>query len=278
MTNLIRKGGKFIIQNDGQKGSEATCLDFFMQTLEGKKWLHRHNIVNKISEESPDFIFETSTGKTIGLEITNLVIKTDKYHATATLNTIASQVCQHFKKEKDIALSLLIEIYDERKRSWRTKKEYLDYIYNPGFDRLDVPKKKIKDAIIAAISKEDVPIWGLRKEWIDLSPHKFVITYDRMHEPHTSHHVNNAGMCKQDPFEELQDTINSKNEKYAAYKTRCDECDLLVVSDDGSTGNFAFFTDKIKSYRFISSFKNVYLLDLGMSSAKTIKLKTKPVL
>ena len=273
MKNLIHKCGKYIIQENGKKSLEITYLDFFKQTSEGEKWLKKNKITKTIPRESPDFIFETSIEKTIGLEITNLVLKTDKFHATSTLQTIAKQVCQHFRKEKDIALSLIIDVWDERKWCYKTKKEYLDYIYNPGFNSLELPKKKIKEAIIAVISKKDISAWGHKKEWIELTPHKFIITYSRMYEPHISYHVNNAGMCKEDPFGELQEAINKKNEKYDEYKTKCDECDLLVVSDGNSLGSFVNFSNKINSQKFLSSFKNVYLLDLERSDIKSIKLK-----
>ncbi|MDR3256893.1 MAG: hypothetical protein LBT18_04550 [Endomicrobium sp.] len=68
------KGGKFFIQDDGQKGKENTCRLLFMETKTGKEWWDKNKITKKISSEKPDFIFETSTGKTIGLEIVNLVI------------------------------------------------------------------------------------------------------------------------------------------------------------------------------------------------------------
>jgi len=273
MTNFTHKGGRFIVQGDRKKGSESTYLNFFIQTFEGKKWLDKNNITKATPEESPDFIFETSTGKTIGLEITELFLKTDKFQATSTLQTIAKQVCRHFKKEKGIALSLIIDIWDERK--WNANwSDHIDYRNNPGFERLEVPKKKIKDAIIAAISKEDIPAFGHNKLWIELPPHKFIIDCNRMHEPHTSTFVNNAGMSEEDPFEELQEGINGKNEKYATYKTRCDECDLLVISDGSSRGSYVNFSNKINSHKFFSSFKNVYLLDFGMDGAKTIKLNT----
>ncbi|MDR1942821.1 MAG: hypothetical protein LBQ04_01695 [Endomicrobium sp.] len=77
-----------------------------------------------------------------------------------------------------------------------------------------MPENDIKNAIIAEISKEDVPPYGLIKKWIELPPHKFIVTVDRFFEPYTSVHINNSGMLKENPFDELQDVINSKNEKY----------------------------------------------------------------
>jgi hypothetical protein len=273
--SFIHKGGKSFIQDDGQKGTESTYLALFLRTKLGEEWYDKNKITKKISGERPDFIFETSIGKTIGLEIVNLVIKTERHHATATLRTVASQVCQYFKKEKGIALSISIDIYDEREFSANFQ-DRLNRCYDPGFKHLEVPNNVIKNAIIAEISKEDVPAWGVSKKWVELPPHKFIITVDRFHEPYTYAHVNNSGIAREDPFEELQDVINSKNKKYKIYTEKCDECDLLVVSDDSSTGNFAFFSDKINKYKFVSAFKNVYLLDFGsISDIKTTKLKNK---
>ena len=285
MTNFTLKGGKYIIQDDGKKGLEATFLYFFKQTPEGEKWFKKRNVTKETQEESPDFIFENSAGKTFGLEITNLVIKTDHYLAIAALNAVANKVCQYFKKEKDIALSLTIDVFDKKKWTYRTKKEYLDYInlshHNPGYKftelHSEVSGNKIKDAMIAAISKGDISNPRVfEKQSIELSPHIITISYDRSTEPHTSSRVNVEGRCTEDPFDDLQKTIDSKNSKYAHYKEKCDECDLLIVCDDINTGNFVHFTNRLKSHKFVSVFKNVYLLDLSRFNAKTIKLKTNP--
>ena len=274
--SVIYKAGKFRIQEDGQKGIENTYLSIFMETDIGKKLIAKNNIVNKVPNETPDFLFKTSAGKTIGLEITNIIAKTDKYYATAALQRIANKICQHFKKENGVALSILIDIYDERRLSPKWS-DHISYRYDPGFKRLEVSEKNIKDAIIADISKEDFSKLWHRKIWIDLPPHQFIVNYDKMHEPYTSAHVNNSGMCIEDPFLDLQNTINDKNNKYKKYIEKCDECHLLVVSDDSSTGNFTIFSNKINSYEFVSAFKKTYLLDLGSHfNIKIIKLKTRP--
>ncbi|MDR2427783.1 MAG: hypothetical protein LBD19_02410 [Endomicrobium sp.] len=270
--SFIHKGGKCIIQEYGQKGTENTYIDFFMESEAGKEWYDKNKIISRADCESPDFIFKTSTSKTIGLEISNLFVKNK---ATLVLLRIANKICQDFKKEKGIALSILIDIYDERKLS-PSYQEHLNYLYDPGFKHLEVSEKKIKNTFIAAILKEDIPKFGLRKIYIELPPHKFIVTIDRRNEPYTSVHVNNRGMCIEDPFDELQAVINSKNEKYKGYIEKCNECDLLVVSEDSSTGNFVYFSKKINKYKFNSAFKNVYLLDFGSHfDTKTTKLKTK---
>lgn len=272
-SSLVYKGGKLIIQEDGQKGLENTYLNFFMETEAWKEWCDKNKATKIIPGESPDFVFETSNGKNIGLEITNLIVKTKWRRATAALQNIANQVCQHFKKEKGIALSIIIDIYDERKFSARSQ-DIISYRYDPGFKRLDASKKDIKNAVIKVLSEEVIKPWDVTKKWIKIGFQMFVVTADRMNESYTSAHVNNSGICTEDPFEELQNTINAKNTKYEIYKSKCDECDLLVVFDD-STGNYAFFTHKISSYEFVSLFRNVYLLNLG--NRTSTKLRTKPI-
>ncbi|MDD5022356.1 MAG: hypothetical protein PHR82_09555, partial [Endomicrobiaceae bacterium] len=67
---------------------------------------------------------------------------------------------------------------------------------------------------------------------------------------------------------------NDKNTKYETYKNNCDECDLLIVSDDARSGNFVHFTDKLETHKFKSIFRNVFLLDLGFNNNKITKLQT----
>jgi hypothetical protein len=51
-----------------KKSIENTYLSFFMESEAGKEWYDKNKIVRKISSESPDFIFEMTHEKTIGLE------------------------------------------------------------------------------------------------------------------------------------------------------------------------------------------------------------------
>ncbi|MDR2949951.1 MAG: hypothetical protein LBV71_12180 [Prevotella sp.] len=276
--SIVRKGGKYHIQEDGKKGEENTFLSLFLQSKAGMNWLINNKIIDNKPEESesPDYLFTNSQGEKIGIEITKLLIKTDKFEATARLNNIANQVVQYFKKEKGIALSLLIDIYDERKLSvdWN---EILDACDNPGFDKIEVADKKVKDAIIEAITKRGIPERGLKEVTVIVPPHTFIVAYDNVFcSPYTSVHVNNSGVCKDDPFEELQEVIIAKNKKMDKYLEKCDTCYLLVVSEDGSSGNFACFSNKILKYKFDSRFENVYLLDLGVfAENKVVELRRK---
>lgn len=268
------------MQVNAKKIIENTYLNLFLSTEVGKCFWQQQNIVRHISSEAPDFLFTTSSGKIIGLELTNLTIQTegyfkDKFIATASLHRVANKICEHFKKQRGIAISIIIDVDPLKKFTARTMQDTLRNAYNPGFTKLNVSERLIKDTIIKELSIGDIPKWGVQKRWLEIGPHWFKITYSRTYEPNYTCHVNNAGRCAEDPFEELQNVINNKNEKHTKYMEKCAECHLLVVSDNGSTGNFINFTDTINSQKFNSLFNSVYLLDLGSSfSTKAIKITT----
>lgn len=277
--SLINKLSDLSPQHSRKKGMENVCLSVFMKNGIGKEWWIKNNITEKIVSEEPDFVFKTKSGKNIGLEITNIIVKSSQYHrekyeATSALITIANKVCEYFKKNKGISLSLNIDFWDKRKWCARTYKELLTAAYDPGFRHLEAKNKEIKQKIIDTLSKSEITPAGLVKRRIEVGTQIFNVTATRWNEPYTEVCINNAGMCKEDPIEELQQAINSKNDKHVKYLKKCDECDLLVVSDNGHTGNFAIFTNKTENHRFSSSFRNVYLLDLGFHT-QVIKFKIK---
>lgn len=266
MTEFVHKGGQFTIQDEGQKGEEATYLALFARHKLGEKWMQENGITTKTPCECPDFIFKVLNRPTIGLEIVKFVYNSAKNNATMRLERVAKKVVGHFK-QKGIILSLLIDVYDPRK--WSTKRsDHLDACYNPGFDHLNASDEELKDAFISALESEEIKQWGITKRWVDVAGQTFIVNGSLMHEPHTSAYVNNMGQCVEDPFEEIQQTIDNKNKKVASYKANCDECDLLVVVD----GGFIHLSDKLQKHKFKSVFRNVYLMDLSFG-CKVTKLK-----
>lgn len=268
MTEVVHKGGQFIIQDDGQKGAEATYLALFTRHKLGERWMEENGITTKTSSESPDFIFKVPDRPTIGLEIVNFVNKSAKNIATMRLEEIAKKIVGHFKKQ-GIALTLLIDIQDPRKFSM-TREDFFDRCYNPGFNKLNATDKEIKDALISALEEAGIPKWGITKKWVDVKGQTFIVNASQMHAPHTSAHVNNQGMCIENPFEDLQKTIDGKNKKFEQYKKNCDECDLLVVVENG----FVHLSDKLQKHKFYSVFRDVYVLDLSYG-CKVTKLKLR---
>lgn len=266
MTEVVHKGGQFIVQDDGQKGAEATYLALFTSHKLGERWMQENGITTKTSSESPDFIFKVPDRPTIGLEIVNFVNKSAKNIATMRLEQIAKKIVGHFKKQ-GIVLTLLIDILDPREFSV-TRKDFFDRCYNPGFDKLNGTDKEIKDALVSKLKPIVFDLNGVEKASADVKGQTFIATVCKMYAPHTSAHVNNQGMCIENPFEDLQKTIDSKNKKFEQYKNNCDECDLLVVVENG----FVHLSDKLQKHKFDSVFRDVYVLDLSYG-CKVTKLK-----
>ncbi len=270
MSEVVHKGGQFIIQEDSQKGKEATYLALFARHKIGIKWAEDNGITTKKSCECPDFIFEVPDRPTIGLEIVNFICDNDKNKATMRLERAAKKVVGYFK-QKGIPLSLVIDVYDPRENSIKWK-DLVDAYNNPGFDRINASVEELKDSFISALESEGIKDFGVTKKWVDLNGQTFIVCASRMHEPNTSYHVNNMGVCIDDPFDELQETIDSKNMKFESYKKNCDECDLLVVVDNV----FVHFSEKLQKHEFKSVFRNVYLLDVSFD-CKVTKLKLSEI-
>ena len=263
MSEVVHKGGQFIIQEDSQKGKEATYLAFFACHKIGMQWAKDNGITTKKSCECPDFIFEVPGRPTIGLEIVNFIYENDKNKATMRLEGAAKKVVGYFK-QKGIPLSLVIDVYDPRENSVKWK-DHIDAHNNPGFDYINASVEELKDIFVSVLESEGIKDFGVTKKWVDLKGQTFILHASRMHEPNTSCHVNNMGLCIEDPFDELQKTINSKNRKFESYKKNCDECDLLVVVDNG----FVHFSNELQKHDFKSVFRNVYLLDLSFGCKVT---------
>ena len=269
MTEIVHKGGRFIIQDEGQKGTEATYLALFTRDKVGEQWMHDNGITIKKSCERPDFIFEVPGRPTIGLEIVNFILPSDKNSATMRLERIAKKIVARFK-QKGAPLSVLINVFDPRE--WSAKlSDNMDACANPGFDHLNASDEELKKAFISVLNLDEINKLGLVKKWIDVKGQTFSITASKMHAPHTHYHVNNMGRCIEDPFDEIQKRIDGKNKKFQSYKANCDECDLLIVVD----GGFVHLDDELKTHRFESVFRNVFFMDLPFGG-KVIKLNILP--
>ncbi len=270
---VVHKGGKYLIYEDPKKGIENIYFKLFLDTESGMEWYSVNGITKATATESPDFTFNTCSGKIIGLELVSLNMDTDKLSATYRLQNIANKLCYYFKDKKGVSLSITLDVYDERQ--WSTNwEDHINYLYDPGFKYLNASDKDIKNEIIRAFADEDFTSFGVIKKWVDIKSQKIIVTVSKIFEPYMFACVNNSGMCKENPFEELQNTISAKNNKFEAYKNNCDECDLLVVFDN-CNGNFALFTDEINSYEFVSLFRYVYLLDLDNGRSFSLKLRKK---
>ena len=139
--------------------------------------------------------------------------------------------------------------------------KFFNHLYE-SYKNMKVPSNKVlEDCIIE---------FGIQQHEAKQCVETFIVNASQMHAPHTSAHVNNQGMCIENPFEDLQKTIDSKNKKFEQYKKNCDECDLLVVVENG----FVHLSDKLQKHKFDSVFRDVYVQDLSYG-CKVTKLKLR---
>ena len=73
--------------------------------------------------------------------------------------------------------------------------------------------------------------------------------------------VNNAGKVSLDPIKELQNCIDKKNKKVAAYKQNCIKCFLLIYVPTSRYGNYCSFGESSLKHKYNSMFDNIFLFE-----------------
>lgn len=258
------------------KIEEKEYLDCFLKTTIGKLWYEKHNIIKFEETESPDFIFETNDGRKIGLEVTQFIIESKHGKAMQALATTGNKICSYSLNKHKLPISIIIDKYDKRKHEAKTKEQFLEVCYNPGFiDRFD--EKEIKAQIEPVIDEnldklKHFPC--LIKQWININGEYLCFSISGFPDISGKYEcfVNNECFSLENPFTPLQNVIDKKNQKYENFIKHCNECYLLVCKPGVSKGNYCHFTDEILSYGFTSKFKNIFLYDADEYSA--IELKT----
>ena len=260
-----------------KKKEENNYLNQFLNTPIGKNWYQTYKIEDRIEKEHPDFIFITHDNRKIGLEVTNFIMKSKHGIALQSLKRIGNKICKQIKDKYGVSISILIDKFDKRKWEARTREEFLESVYNPGFtDHFD--EEEIKSKIYPLIDKniEKLKTFPcLVQEWIEVNNEqlKFSISGFPNTDGSFGCHVNNQSFSKQDPFKELQEEIDKKNKKFDNYLKNCNECFLLVCNPDVSKGNYCHFTDKLNTQKFSYKFSNVFLYDEFNKTAISLKKK-----
>ena len=136
-----------------KKEEEISCLNQFLNTELGKNWYQKYKIKNRIDKEHPDFIFITNDNKRIGLEVTNFIIKSKHGRALQSLMRTGNKICKYVQDTYGFPVSILINKFDKRKWCSRTRKDFLESVYNPGFiDHFN--EKEIKSKLYPIIDKK----------------------------------------------------------------------------------------------------------------------------
>ncbi len=251
------------MKENKKKEQEREMLNHFLATPIGKEWYEKQNIKEIIENESPDFILVTQDDKRIGLEITQFIFKSKHWMAMRSLKSTGNKLCQYSIKKHNLQISILIDKYDKRIHQARTKQDLLEAAYNPGFiDRFN--EQEIKSQIEPFIDENLEKLKkfpSLIKAWIQIDNEYLCFTISGLPDRNGKYNctVNNESFSLENPFELLQQTIDNKNEKYDNLMQKCDKCFLLIYKPDVSEGNYCYFTDELKSHKFISKYENVFL-------------------
>lgn len=246
-----------------KKEEEREYLRYFLSSDEGKKWYQQNKIVSYQDDEAPDFVFITENNRRIGLEITKFIVKSHHGRALQHLMSIGNQVCKYAQKHYGLNISILIDRWDRRVWQAGTYKEMMEAVYNPGFWDI-YNKQAIKSGIEQIVDRniEKLKQWPcfvkesifVQNEYFNISISGFKNMDDKF-----DCQVNNECFSKENPFDELQEKIDKKNEKINSYLQKCDKCSLLIYFPDVSMGNYCHFTDELNDHKFYLNFEDVYL-------------------
>ena len=246
-----------------KKTEELEYLQYFLSSDEGKKWRQQNKILSYKDGEAPDFTFVTEDNQKIGLEITKFIVKSQHGKALQHLMSIGNQVYQYTKKHHGLNISIIITKCDRQAEQARTYRDMLDAACNPGFGDI-YDKQLIKSGIEHIIDRnvEKLKQWPcFVKESICVQNEYFNISISGFEniDGKFDCQVNNECFSKENPFDELQEEINKKNQKFDSYLKNCDKCFLLIYLPDVSHGNYCYFTKKLNKHKFCSKFEDTYI-------------------
>lgn len=259
-----------------QKIEEKEIFNKFFCSEEGIKWFGENKIKKIENYESPDFLFKTESNKIVGMEIVSFILESNHQKYTQLLTRMGNQVIHYIQKKYNLGISITIEQHD--RKLWSPKwQDHIESAYNQGFS--EIPKiKTFKEKMIKILESniEKLKRGGLAQGTISNENEYYEIraSFDKsVCSKKYNCHVNNTGKIIFDPFNELQDFINKKNNKYKNYKKNAQKCYLLIFVPDSKIGNYCCFSENILKTKFISEFDETFLLE--EESEITYKLFTK---
>ena len=217
--------------------------------------------------ETPDFLILTTTGRTIGIEITQ-VFKKDGTDETA-------EQADEAAKE---AITLDARIHAERLGmppahvSLFFNPQYLRRAKNGGSQRRFLTKAEKQNIArsIAQFVGENMPPQGCS---IELEPRPNsgqprevdLIQINRVH-PVDRHRWSwpEWRAIQHDAIERVQRAICNKGKKHDACRRKCDECWLVVVAPSFQSSGNIHPDEKSLSHMYDSLFMRTYFLDFGL--------------
>lgn len=238
------------IQNKNilKKELELRYLRFFSETEIGKRYLSNLNALDLKSEE-PDFLFENQlNGEIIGIEIVNIIAKSNKQESTAKLNQIVRNVCSQLNTYTSDKYCIFLSCNDG------------------NYDVIPIKASEWTNKIFQIIINDK----NLNKK-INRKMDFNLVNGDILHLVYSMHEssynfpgVPDGGRVILNPFDLLETIINKKNEKYIQYLKKCNKCSLIVVSDNMmGQSSFIEFDESLEKYKFNSKFDDIFLYEFG---------------
>lgn len=190
-------------------------MNSFKETNIGKQFYEDYSIVDIFeATEQPDFILKTKSGKLIGVELTEFIVKNKNTKYTQALTRIGNKICKYTKRQYDLDISMSIEQFDKFLWCSDNWNEHLKRVYDPGFS--DIPhnkdfKKKLQEFV--SVNVDNLKKKAFVKGWITIQNEHFqisIITFPSISSGKFDCHVNNTGCCKEDPIEDLQTCVDEK--------------------------------------------------------------------
>ena len=236
------------IQNILKKERELRYLRFFGETEIGKRYLSNLKSLNLQSEE-PDFLFENQlNGEIIGIEIVNIIAKSNKQRSTAKLNKIVRNVCLQLDKHTNNKYCIFLSCNDG------------------NYDVIPIKASDWTNEIFKIIINDKNLNKGVNRQIdFDLSNGDILHLVYSIHESsYNFPGVPDGGCVILNPIALLEAIINKKNEKYTQYLKKCNKCSLIVVSDNMmGQSSFIEFDESLEKYKFNSKFDDVFLCEFG---------------
>lgn len=179
---------------DRKKALEMFYIELFLQTPDGILWKEENKLINIPRQESPDCLFATADNQKKGIEIVDWVNDTKQCLVTKILTDIARDICIKIKKEQNIYITLCIDIYDPQRWSYRTREEYLNYVYNPGIKRLQANTKTLKKVFLEAVLKSDKITYNFIEKQLEVNGQLFKLTFHQSWLGYPDFHINNVSL------------------------------------------------------------------------------------
>jgi len=214
-----------------------------------------------ICHERPDFLISIDESNTIGVELVEIRgSKKENKHAGPLQKLVKKAQC---KAEEANLPPLAVDIF------FHSSARLEPY----GIEHLAT---KMIEEIEGKVRADPI------------SPHSWIPNQNELKKVVASFHIrasscsiwmaDPSGLVHENFSQHLQNTIDSKDQKYSEYRAKCTRCWLLVYSDAENLerGGESFYelSEEMKEQEFTSSFERVYFMSGYQSTVTRLRVRS----